>query len=626
MRFFKLLTAAIIASATLAVAAPAALAATPFYSAFSDSNNSVHISISNADPFGQINFYGSQAGSVSTIINNLGHTDQSGSYSGSINPGFSFSQGAIDTYVTVNGQQSGTVTINGNSNGCGFNNNCNNQITASPSSVTVNSGNSTTVTLFSNFSQSFYINSSPNTSIATANLSGNILTVFGNSSGNTSVQVCASSQFNCVTVGISVNGGFGTGFIGFSNNDLNLTAGQTSNVFITMALANGAPNNGSIAFPGFYISSNSNPNVATASISGNTVSVFANSTGSTTFSVCSTFSNVSCGNLRVNVNGSFNGTVTFSNNNLTLNTGQSSTVYLSLTNGSSFSNSFYISSNSNPGVATATINGNAMTVFASGLNSGFNANINNSTTFSVCSSSFSSNNCGSLFVSVNGGGFGNLQFSPSSATVQVGQSASVSIVQIFPLAGNNTVFQTYYVSSTSNPNVASATLNGNTVTVYGLVAGSASFNICAINSSSVCGVLPVTVSGVLGRTTYTNGTLLLDNGTIYIMYRNSKTGFTNYPAFTGLGFQASNALSAGTFTIPSTGVTVSTSQQAHPWGSWVKNGSTVYFVHQSGLIPITSWDIFLNNGGSASLIVPMNSFDFQLPMLSVMSFNDSRLQ
>src|SRR5436190_1100886 len=41
---------------------------------------------------------------------------------------------------------------------------------------------------------------------------------------------------------------------------------------------------------------------------------------------------------------------------------------------------------------------------------------------------------------------------------------------------------------------------------------------------------------------------------------------------------------------------------AHPVGSWVIQGQTVYFVSASGLIPISTWQIFLSNGGQASLI------------------------
>ncbi len=65
--------------------------------------------------------------------------------------------------------------------------------------------------------------------------------------------------------------------------------------------------------------------------------------------------------------------------------------------------------------------------------------------------------------------------------------------------------------------------------------------------------------------------------------------------------------------------------QTHPEGSWVNLGKTVFYVHSTGLIPIPTWSIFLSNGGKASLIVPANEADLNLPLLPLMVANDSRV-
>jgi hypothetical protein len=139
--------------------------------------------------------------------------------------------------------------------------------------------------------------------------------------------------------------------------------------------------------------------------------------------------------------------------------------------------------------------------------------------------------------------------------------------------------------------------------------------------------LYVSVSGgVLGASTYKNGELLKEGGTIYIIYRNSKSGFANFSAFSGFGFSLSNVLDAGYVNVPTSGYVISTASASHPWGSWVKSGNTVYFVHEQGLIPVPDWNTFISNGGQAHLIVNSNQYDFYVPMLSVMTYNDSRLR
>jgi hypothetical protein len=53
---------------------------------------------------------------------------------------------------------------------------------------------------------------------------------------------------------------------------------------------------------------------------------------------------------------------------------------------------------------------------------------------------------------------------------------------------------------------------------------------------------------------------------------------------------------------------------------------TVYFVHESGLIPVPNMNTLASNGGDNGLVVPANIYDLHLPMLSVMVVGDGRLQ
>ena len=192
-------------------------------------------------------------------------------------------------------------------------------------------------------------------------------------------------------------------------------------------------------------------------------------------------------------------------------------------------------------------------------------------------------------------------------------------------------------------------MSGSTVNIYGVGGGSTTIAVCQTSPLS-CSNLYVTVSGgyyygydgtggglqypgsgssgsgVLGAVTYPNGSLISENGTIYITYKNTKTGFASAWAFLGLGFKFSNVLAVDNSGLVDSGYTVTTRYVRHPWGSWVKSGNTIYFVHETGLIPVPDWSTFLQNGGQAAQIVPANLYDFKLPILSALAAGDSRLQ
>jgi hypothetical protein len=141
---------------------------------------------------------------------------------------------------------------------------------------------------------------------------------------------------------------------------------------------------------------------------------------------------------------------------------------------------YSVSSNSNPNVVGASI-GNNNYITISGLSTG-------SSTISVCSSA---GGCNSLYVTVNYASYNynyynynynSLSLSQTNLTLTMGQNANVTIFG----AGN------YYVSSNSSQNVASASINGNTLYVYGNNTGNTNISVCQYNGQ--CATLYVSVN------------------------------------------------------------------------------------------------------------------------------------
>lgn len=501
-----------------------------------------------------------------------------------------------------------SVAVNGNNNY----NNYNNGLTFSPSSVTMSQNQTSTVMIYGsnyynnyNYNNTYYVSNSSNPSIVSTNISGNNLTLYANSLGSTTISVCQSNTSSqCGTVYVNVNGNNNYyNSITLSPSSLNMYSGQTSTVYISGGNSN------------YYTSSNYN-NIATVTISGSTASVYANTSGSTTVSICS-YNSSQCASLYVTVNSGYTtGNITFNPSSVNINQNQTATVTINtpyFTN-----NSYYVSSNSNPSVVGATVSGNILTVYGSNMGT---------STISVCQSNTSSQ-CGTVYVNVANGynnynnNYNNqLTFNPSSVSMNVNQSSVVTVSNYTNYYSNS-----YYISNNSSPSVVSATVSGNNLNLYGNSVGNSTITMCQTNTSQ-CGTVYVNVNSgsVLGTSIYNNGALINDSGTIYIIYKNTKSGFANMTTFSRLGFKLSNVMNGSTSSFVNSGYTVNSGTAAHPWGSWIKNGNTIYFVHQSGLIPIGDYQTFLNNGGRDNLTVPANLSDFSQPILSVMTSSDPRL-
>ncbi|MBI5530622.1 MAG: putative Ig domain-containing protein, partial [Candidatus Doudnabacteria bacterium] len=281
---------------------------------------------------------------------------------------------------------------------------------------------------------------------------------------------------------------------------------------------------------------------------------------------------------------------------------------------------------------------NVASAYISGSSLYVNALTSGSTNIYVCQNN--SSNCATLYVTVSGGscgyygcgtGTGSLYFNTASLPVMViGQYYSYQL----QTTGGSYPYN-YYVSSGSLP-------YGLSLSSSGLISGvpnstnTSTFTVRVSDNYGRSATANFTIGttggglnypgGVLGASAYASGRLIKENGTVYIVYKNTKTGFISASVFTGLGFKFSNVSDVGSSGLVDSGYTVRTAAASHPWGAWIKSGSTIYFVHESGLIPVADYATFINNGGQDAYVVNANTYDFRLPMLSVMTYSDSRLQ
>ncbi|MDE2399801.1 MAG: hypothetical protein KGL67_02210 [Patescibacteria group bacterium] len=142
----------------------------------------------------------------------------------------------------------------------------------SQSSVSLAVGQSTTVYAY-NVSTYLYISNNYNPSVATVSINGNNILIYGNSNGSTTATICENNNYSCNTLYITVTGyynnynnynynnyGYGynnsTNMLGLNISNLNLSTGDS----ITISPSN-------LGSGGMYVSSNSNPSVASVSYS-----------------------------------------------------------------------------------------------------------------------------------------------------------------------------------------------------------------------------------------------------------------------------------------------------------------------------------------------------------------------
>lgn len=320
-------------------------------------------------------------------------------------------------------------------------------VTFSQNNVFINSGMSQVVTLYG--SGPFYVSSNSNPNALSTSIKNNELTVYAMATGNANVSVCQQNNSNCGTLYVTINNA-NNASITFSQSNVFVSSKQEVNIVIYGGSGS------------YYISSHSNPEAASLRLSGSTLTVLGNTVGGASVSICS--SNSNCGTLNISTGPATNTPVTFSNSNPSISIGQNQTITVYGGNGT-----YYLSST--PANVQASINGNTLNLY--GTSAG-------NATVAVCSTS---NTCANVNVVVTSGGTNSpISFSQNNLGITTGQTA---IINITGTGG-------YYLSGGQNTNIVTATMSGNTVTLYGVAPGSVNITICQNNNQ--CGVINVNVS------------------------------------------------------------------------------------------------------------------------------------
>jgi hypothetical protein len=143
-------------------------------------------------------------------------------------------------------------------------------------------------------------------------------------------------------------------------------------------------------------------------------------------------------------------------------------------------------------------------------------------------------------------------------------------------------------------------------------------------------VSPQVLGASTGLALYPSATLVNVSGTIYFVRDASKIPFSNYQAFTGLGYSLKNVISGDLSNYSSVpAYIINSANIAHPWGSWLLSNGTIYYVTQQGLIGVANPEVFTSNSGQWNLVVNANKYDLDIlaanPQLPILTDADPRV-
>lgn len=247
-------------------------------------------------------------------------------------------------------------------------------LTFSQSSVSISSGQSIAIQV-SGGSGSYFVsnNSTQNQGVIQTSISGSTVTLTTSStSGSSSITICSTDNSSCGIINVTI-GTTSSSAISFSQSSPTVVIGQNVNISVY------GPSSSLL-----YVSSNSNPSIVQANLSGTTLTLLGITNGTSTISVCAATNN--CGSLTVTVNYNYgnSGSVypSLSQSSVILSVGQ--TLNVTISGGSMPYN--IISSTNN--IFQPTLNVNTLTLYGAGLGSG---------AMNVCSSGGS---CATLSVTV----------------------------------------------------------------------------------------------------------------------------------------------------------------------------------------------------------------------------------
>jgi len=326
-------------------------------------------------------------------------------------------------------------------------------LTFSQNNPTILTGQTYSVNIYGGYG-TYYVSSNSSSAIAQTYIATSSIAIYGSTPGNTTIVICSTSG-SCGTITATVSSS-NSGKLILAQSEINLTIGQVISILVS---------GGSMP----YSLVQNNDGIAQYSLNGTYLTITGSSKGNSSVTVCS--ASGACVALTAVVGGTTTSTgvqPAFSQNNVTLTPAQSLAVYLSGNGG------YYVSSNSNSNIASASISGNSVVLY--GVSAG-SANV------SVCQTG---GQCNTLYFTVSNAVTSTanpITFSKQSISIEVNQVSSLSIY-----GGTGE----YYVSSNSNPDVISTYLSGSMVAVFGKSAGSSIISVCS--STSVCASISVIVS------------------------------------------------------------------------------------------------------------------------------------
>ncbi|MDR3643281.1 MAG: hypothetical protein P4L74_06690 [Candidatus Doudnabacteria bacterium] len=500
-------------------------------------------------------------------------------------------------------------------------------LTLGSTNPVLNIGQSQNISIFATSgSNSFSVSGNTNPTSVSASINGSQLVLVGLSAGTSTVTVCQTGTTFCATTFVTVNI-TGGGGLTFSQTTVNLNPGQSATVVI---------NSGSGSYT---LSGNTNPTAAPATVSGSNLYVSGNANGSASVTICQIGNSSLCGSVTVQV-GSSSGSLTFSNPNPSLVSGQSQTI--TIFPPSSYGGAFTISNNTNSAAAGVILNGTLLTLTGGGTGNTVITICETGTTVcgtvtatttnaSTSSTSVYINNTNITSPTLNqsysyqlqaSGGNGGYSFSISNGSLPTGLAmTSTGLITGTPTSALASPFTLKVTDSAGGTSTINLTMSSVSITPV-VTTPTTPSGLSVPASTTTTTTIPAAGAS---SATYHSGELISHDGTIYMVYQNTETGFANAPAFLGLGFNFDNVVPATNVTLGPSGKTVVTAQGAHPRGTWIQSKGTVYFLTPTGLIPVPSWDIFTNNGGQASYIVPATTYDMTFPILPLMTNSDSRV-
>ena len=286
-----IITTTLVLLALIGVVSCANAAIIPSLSLSYVNGNSVTITV-NADPNASIQlYYLSQYNSSPNYTGTLGYTNSSGYFYTTVNSNYDNIPENSIVYVVVDGTSSQEISWPS------YNNYVNPSVTSSVSfsqnNISLAVGQSVNVTISGGYNNGYYLSSA--SSLVGTGINGNDMSIYGNADGTANLIVCSENSSSCGTLTVNV---YGTAVnyypqyypityyqypypnqypaqypISLSQNSIYLNAGQNSSVTI---YGNG----------GYYVSNDSNSSIASVSINGSTLNVYAYNAGNSDITVC----------------------------------------------------------------------------------------------------------------------------------------------------------------------------------------------------------------------------------------------------------------------------------------------------------------------------------------------------